>query len=137
MNVENEREEMMLSRPEYVTKVSADRAFDLINEHTQALQDVPDFVFDLTVVSVPNEADFKLYITNHSSPDYRTYTDDVVQNVYRGLYTLVVEKEGFESVVRRLDTILDLREKLICSLYPVNRSDESNCKLTDPEEEHE
>lgn len=117
--------------------VSAVRAFKAAwEESLTKLEKIRDIAPDIRIVSEPVAADYRLFIEDDTAASYRGQTTDVVKNVYRGFYDLVVEKAGHkpckpcvkENTPHKpcVDLVDDPRTTIKCEL--VHKKSEEECK---------
>jgi len=107
--------------------VSAVEEIQLFWQNTiDKIRSLPDMAPDVTISSSPTEASFKLHIAGETEKGGTTR--DTLRNVYRGLYTLQIDKADHKPCSYQVDLVNDPRTTVACTLAPAGAEGPSFCR---------
>lgn len=104
-------------------------AIERIVETIDTLLSYDRLALTIDVRSDPSAADFVIQIRENAESRRATRTNDRLANVWRGVYTATVRKQGFKDGVLVLDLFNDSRSKVVCTLRPLGDAGESECRV--------
>lgn len=106
-----------------------ERVFARIAAAIDAILKLDKLALTLSVQSTPPEADFVIQIKDNVRSQRTITTNDQLPNVWRGVYTATVRKQGFRDAIYTLDLINDSRTQVLCTLRPEGNGQASSCRV--------
>ena len=107
-----------------------DDLIDFAQKLSVTLSDEERISRNLETQSVPSSASLALYIGDRNTPERETSTDDPVPNVYIGVYTVKVAKQGYQSYEFQINLVEDTGTTIYCQFAKEeDKTETTNCKL--------
>lgn len=116
-------------RPNAYDADIVDQALKTIADAINHLLGFPRLALDVVVDSSPAQAAVDLQVGQNAQTHRGTQTNDHLANVWRGVYTAIVTKNGYRTATKTLDLINDSRTHLRCTLATSNSNRESTCQV--------